>query len=185
MKEWYELGPFTVFDIETTGMSAVNDRIVEIAALRVDRDAATRRFHSMVDPERPIPYAATRIHHISDDMVADAPAFSRIAPDFLAFAQGSILVAHNARFDLSFLQESLARCGMPLWRGDTLDSLKLIRKTHPGMPSYSLQNLRRLLALKDSVDNMQPHRSAADVEWTAQILRISLTSLLRRPGANP
>ena len=182
-KEWHELGPFTVFDLETTGMSAVNDRIVEIAALRVERDGTISRFHSLVHPGCPIPPAATRVHHIDDAMVAEAPKFVRIARDFLNFAEGSVLVAHNARFDLAFLQESLARCGMPLWRGDTMDSLRLIRKTHPGLPSYSLQNLRKIFMLEDSVDGMQAHRSAADVEWTVQILKISLNSLLHRPGA--
>ena len=133
--QWYELGPFTVFDLETTGMSPVNDRIVEIAAMRVELTGEYSEFHTLINPGRLIPHAASRVHHITDDMVADSPRFQHIGHDFLEFARNSTLVAHNARFDLSFLQESLARTGLPLWQGKTMDSLLLVRKLYPGLPS--------------------------------------------------
>ena len=117
--KWHELGPFTVFDVETTGMSPVGDRIVELAALRVDTDGSEREFHTLINPGRPIPPGVISVHHITDDMVIDAPHFSTVGKMFLDFAAGSTLVAHNARFDLGFLQESLARCGLPLWAGKT------------------------------------------------------------------
>ena len=110
---WYELGPFTVFDLETTGMSPVNDRIVEIAAMRVEVTGEYSQFHTLLNPSRAIPPGATRVHHITNEMVAEAPRFQHIAHDFLEFARNSTLVAHNARFDLGFLQESLARTGLP------------------------------------------------------------------------
>ena len=112
--QWFELGPFTVFDLETTGMSPVNDRIVEIAAMRVEVTGDFSEFHTLLNPGRAIPRGASRVHHITDDMVTDAPRFQHIGHDFLEFARNSTLVAHNARFDLSFLQESLARTGLPL-----------------------------------------------------------------------
>ena len=89
-------------------------------------------------------------------------------------------MAHNARFDLAFLQESLARTGLPLWKGKTMDSLKLVRQVFKGLPSYSLQNLRRTFQLKDTMDNQQAHRAMADVEWTVQLLEIIFSELLRR-----
>ncbi len=179
IQNWYELGPFTVFDIETTGMSAVYDRIVELAAVRIDVDGSRTAFQTLINPGRPIPLAVSRVHHITDAMVKDAPKFPVAVRDFMKLASGSTLVAHNARFDLSFMQESLARCGMQLWQGKTMDTIRLLKQTHAGLPSYSLQNLRIAFALEDSCHNMQAHRAAADVEWTVQLLAIALTELIR------
>ena len=105
---WHELGPFTVFDVETTGMSPTNDRIVEIAAVRIDPGGKLERFQTLVHPGRRIPPAATSVHHISDDMVQDAPNFKEAILGFLQLAEESTLVAHNALFDLGFLQEGQA-----------------------------------------------------------------------------
>jgi DNA polymerase III epsilon subunit-like protein len=96
---------------------------------------------------------------------------------FLDFASGSTLAAHNARFDLGFLQESLARCGLPLWDGKTIDTVRLLRKTHPGLPSYRLQSLRTFFR-QDSTDTMQAHRADSDVRWTMQVLELALTKAL-------
>lgn len=176
---WYELGPFTVFDFETTGMSPVNDRAVELAALRIDTDGEENVFHSLVDPGRAIPPGVVAIHHITDDMVRGAPRFAEVAKGFLEFAADSTLVAHNAIFDLGFLQEGLARCGLPLWKGKTIDSLRLARRCFPGLNSYRLQSLRVALRLEDEAGNDQAHRAGADVFWTAQVLRKSLERALR------
>ncbi|MBR7121499.1 MAG: 3'-5' exonuclease [Lentisphaeria bacterium] len=159
-------------------MSPSRDRIIQIGAVRIDKDGYISRFNSFVNPGRKIPDSLICVHHISDEMVAGAPNFSRVGREFLAFANGSTLVAHNARFDLGFLQESLARCGLPLWKGRTLDTLRLIKTTHPGLPSYKLQSLRAIFQL-DSSDDMQAHRADADVEWTLQILEISLTAAIK------
>ena len=176
--EWFDYGPFTVFDLETTGMSPVNDRIVEIAAMRIDLTGGYSEFHTLLNPGRRIPAGASRVHHITDDMVVDAPRFQHIGHDFLEFARNSTLVAHNARFDLSFLQESLARCGLPLWQGNTMDSLALVRKLYPGLPSYSLQNLRGVLKLDRSGDDLSAHRAGDDVVWTMRLLENLLSKAL-------
>jgi len=179
IEDWVKLGPFTVFDVETTGMSPVNDRIVQIAAVRVDCDGFISRFQSFVNPGRLIPAGVVAVHHIDNDMVAGAPYFNKVGRDFLEFAQNSTLVAHNARFDLAFLQESLNRTGLPLWKGKTLDTLRLLKTTHPGLPSYKLQSLRVIFQL-NSNDSMQAHRADADVEWTMQLLEIALKTALCR-----
>ncbi len=176
---WHELGPFTVFDVETTGMSPVNDRIVEIAALRVERDGSMSRYQSLVNPGCSIPSAASAVHRITDEMVRGEPSFHPVGLAFLDFIRETTLVAHNARFDLGFLQESLARTGLPLWEGKTMDSLMLVRKTHPGLPSYSLQSLRAFFRL-EAPEGMRAHRAGADVEWTCQVLEITLTEALKR-----
>ncbi|MDD3885705.1 MAG: 3'-5' exonuclease [Victivallaceae bacterium] len=180
---WYELGPFTVFDLETTGMSPAGDRIVELAALRIERDGSQSEYQSLINPGRPIPPGVTAIHHITDAMVATSPHFPVVAREFIGFAAESTLVAHNARFDLGFLQESLARSGLPLWQGKTLDTLRLLRTTHPGLASYKLQELRRTFQL-DTDETMTAHRAGSDVGWTGQLLAIALTRALKISAKN-
>ncbi len=175
--DWCSYGPFTVFDLETTGMSPVNDRIVEIAAVRIELDGTRTRYHSLINPGRGIPRRVTAVHHITDAMVADAPDFNTAAVEFMALAQKSTLVAHNAFFDLGFLQESLARCGRQLWNGKTIDTVRLLRRTHPGLPSYSLRYLRGRFGL-ETAPGMRAHRAGSDVDWTVEVLRIALTSAL-------
>ena len=178
---WFTYGPFTIFDIETTGMDPVHDRIVELAAVRVKCDGELEHFSTLINPGRHIPSRSTAIHNITDDMVKDAPFFEDIADDFHSFIKDSILVAHNAKFDLSFIQESFFRGGFPVWEGKTLDSLRLVRNTHPGLPSYRLQSLREYFGLTSS-PGMNPHRAAADVEWTRQLLAIIMTAMLKKNG---
>lgn len=179
-QKWHEFGPFTVFDVETTGMSPVRDRIVEVAAVRIDLNGEITRFQSLVNPGCRIPPQVSCVHLITDEMVADAPKFHEVGYQFLDMARDSTLVAHNARFDLGFLQESLARSGLQLWKGKTLDSIRLMKQAYGGLPSYSLQNLRRTFQLDDNFEAMQAHRAAADAEWTLQILQIAFTALLKK-----
>lgn len=173
--QWHKLGPFTVFDIETTGMSPTSDRIVEIAAIRVDLDGIESRFHALVDPQCIISGQVTRIHGITNDMVRSSKSFREVGIEFTTFASDSTLVAHNARFDLSFLQESLYRSGHQTWKGKTLDSIPIIKRSYPGLPSYSLQNLTRNFGL-DAIG--QAHRAFVDVELTLEIFRMAMKRLL-------
>ena len=175
--KWYELGPFTVFDVETTGMSPACDRIVELAAVRIDTDGTEREFQTLIDPGCSIPDGVVRIHHITNEMVVGAPRFPAAGKLFTDFARGSTLVAHNARFDLGFLQESLARCGQELWKGKTIDTVRLLKRTHPGLPSYRLQSLRLYFRLP-SPEEMQAHRAGSDVRWTVQLLQRALEKAL-------
>ena len=173
---WHKLGPFTIFDIETTGMSPTTDRIVEIAAIRVDLDGVESRFHSLVNPQCIICEQVIRVHGITNQMVKDSKSFRDIGIEFMTFALGSTLVAHNARFDLSFLQESLHRSGHQTWKGKTLDSIQIIKRSYPGLPSYSLQNLTKNFGL-EAIG--QAHRAFVDVELTLEIFRMSMKRLLR------
>lgn len=174
--QWHKLGPFTIFDIETTGMSPTLDRIVEIAAIRVDLDGIESRFHSLVNPQCIISERVTGVHGITNEMVENCKSFRDIGIEFTTFASGSTLVAHNARFDLSFLQESLYRAGHQTWKGKTLDSIPIIKKSYPGLPSYSLQNLTINFGL-EAIG--QTHRAFVDVELTLEIFRMSMKRLLR------
>ncbi|MCP4177352.1 MAG: 3'-5' exonuclease [bacterium] len=174
--EWFKLGPFTIFDIETTGMSPVYHRIVELAAVRIDRDGGQTRFSSLINPCCEISRKLISIHGISNEMVKDASKFKDVGYNFMDFCKGSTLVAHNARFDLSFLQESLARTGLKTWNGKTLDTIPLIKQAYPGLHSYSLQNLRTTFGLSSEVG--PAHRAFADVEWTLEIFKLTMKRLL-------
>lgn len=111
-------------------------------------------------------------------MVVAAPLFSVIVKDFLYFAKDSTLVAHNAYFDLSFLQESLFREGFDLWNEKTMDSITIIKHAYPGFPSYSLQNLRIILGLDRREE--PAHRAFADVELTLEIFGMAMQTLLEK-----
>jgi len=177
MSEWYELGPFTVYDVETTGMSPSRDRIVEISAVRIDTDNTRTQYSTLVNPLMPIPAYSTKIHNITDEMVNNAPHFGIVGQEFTDFAAGSTLVAHNARFDLGFLQESLNREVLPLWEGKTMDTLPLVKRAYPGLETYKLQSLREVFNLSDDVG--PAHRAYADVAWTVEMLEITLTALMK------
>ncbi len=177
LKKWYELGPFTIFDLETTGFSAKKNRIVEIAAIRVEYNGEEDRFQRLVNPECFIPRHAQAVHHISNEDVDDLPTFEVTGQEFLEFAAGTTLVAHNAKFDLSFLQESFFRYNLPLWSEKTMDSIPIIKTAFPGLPSYSLQNLRSRFALGSRSDG-PAHRALVDAEWTLEIFSMAMQGLL-------
>lgn len=177
MALWHKLGPFTIFDLETTGFSPANDRIIEIGAVRVEVDGTLSRFESLVNPSMPVSARVTSITGITNAMVADAPRFTDVAYQFLDFCRNSKLVAHNARFDLGFLQESLARCGLPLVKGGAYDSIQIIRKAYPNLGSYKLEYLTQVLQLpKDEFDG-QPHRAGFDAEMTHAAFAMAMKRL--------
>lgn len=112
-------------------------------------------------------------------MVSTAPRFREAIRGFLKLAEESTLVAHNALFDLGFLQESLARTGCRSGAARRSTRCACCAKTHPGLPSYSLQSLRAYFQLP-SEKGMNAHRAGADVEWTVKVLEIALSEALRR-----
>ncbi len=150
---------FTAFDVETTGFSPKNDRIVEIGAVRFRGDgeiiAAT---NWLVNPEMPIPFYATEVHGINDTMVANAPVFRSVWPEFAAFCRESVLLAHNAPFDLRFLRAELARAGLEAPNLPVGDTLPLFRRWFPAAGSYALEPLARFAGVQGG----DYHRAEAD-----------------------
>lgn len=174
---WMLTGPYTVFDLETTGMSPVHNRIIEIGAVRIEHDGSMSTFQTLVHPETTISNQITRLTGITNEMVANAPTFAEMGQDFLDFIEGSRLVAHNARFDLAFLMESLGRTpGLPLWESGAYDTLMLARKAYPGLPSYSLKNLKHALQLGEMVEGTA-HRALYDAEITMELFQIIMQRL--------
>lgn len=146
------------YDTETTGVKAGKDRIIEIAAYDPERD---KTFCSFVYPEGPIPPESSAICGITDDMVKDAPLFSKVAPLFTEFCSGEVvLIAHNNdSFDKLFLEYEYGKAGfaMPNWL--YLDTLKWSRKYRPDLPRHSLQFLREAFGIEAN----QAHRALDDV----------------------
>lgn len=146
------------FDTETTGIKMDRDRIIEIAAYDPVRDET---FVSFVNPGVAIPPEATAIHHITDDMVADAPSFKEVGESFCQFCEGDVaLIAHNGDgFDIPFLRFEFERheVEMPKWK--SVDSLKWARKYRPDLPRHTLQHLREVYGIPAN----QAHRALDDV----------------------
>jgi len=129
-----ESGRRLVFDSETTGFNAAKDRIIELAAVEiVDGEITGEKLHYRLDPEIAIPQAATKIHGITDEQVKGKPLFSEIAGDFIQFVRGAVVVAHNALFDVRFLDAELSRAGQGkiLDYCYVLDSLSIARRLWP------------------------------------------------------
>ncbi|MDE6434393.1 MAG: topoisomerase DNA-binding C4 zinc finger domain-containing protein [Lachnospiraceae bacterium] len=127
MKEY--VADYTVFDLETTGTSPKNDLIIEISAVKVRDGQVTDTFSSLVNPGRPIPYGATAVNGISDDMVADQPALDIVFPRFLAFIGDDVLVGHNIHtFDMKFIWKAAEElCGKTI-SNDYVDTLPMARR---------------------------------------------------------
>lgn len=146
------------YDTETTGLSPEKDRIVELAAYDPTLGA---QFVTLIHPGCFIPQEASRIHHITDEMVANAPSFSAAWSAFTAFCEGDVLlIAHNNdAFDMPFLKEECARNQQPFISCAFLDSLKWARRYRPDLPRYTLQFLRETYGIPSN----QAHRALDDV----------------------
>ena len=157
---------YVVIDIETTGLDALaGHEICEVAALAVEEDRIQESFGTLVNPGRPIPPDASAINGITDEMVKDAPSMKDAVPGLLDFlGTGSVIVIHNAPFDLSFIQAKLIRLNLPHLTNLVVDTLDLARREY-GTGGNSLGQLARRLSL----DQGTPHRAQGDTETTARL----------------
>ncbi len=158
-----------VLDTETTGLDPENgDRIVEIACLELLNHVWTgEKFHCRINPERPMPAEATRIHGITDADLIGQPVFAEIAEAFLGFIRDSVLVIHNAQFDLRFLNMEFGRLGLPLLPpGRAVDTVALARQRYPGAQA-SLDALCRRFGIDNSGRVL--HGALLDCELLAEV----------------
>lgn len=156
---------YAIIDIETTGGSARFEKITEIAIYQHDGEKITGEFVSLVNPERNIPYYITNLTGITNEMVEDAPRFYEIAKTIIELTEGRIFVAHNARFDYSFIRQEFKSLGYN-YRRNVLDTITLARKLMPGHRSYSLGNICRDLNI--SINGR--HRASGDALATVRLL---------------
>jgi len=158
-----------VFDTETTGLDPMQGhRLIEIGCIElVNRFPSGRVFHRYLNPERDVPAEAYAVHGLSNDFLRDKPFFSEVADDLIAFIDDASLVAHNALFDLSFLNAELDRCAKATIARDRLvDTLMLARRRHPAGPN-SLDHL----CARYGVDNSRrtKHGALLDAELLAEV----------------
>ncbi len=167
---------FVVFDIETTGFSPVENRIIEIGAVKVCGGKIVDRFSVFVNPEVPIPFEIEKLTGIKDDMVIDAEKIESVLPQFLSFCEGCMLVAHNAGFDMSFIMENCDRQGIA-HDFTYVDTVGMARVMLPAQAKHTLDAVAKTLGV--SLENH--HRAVDDAEATAQIF-VKLIPMMAKDG---
>lgn len=161
---------FTVFDTETTGLDPQKgDKIIEIAGIKIINGEIREQenFVALVNPERLIPWEARQVNKISDEDVAQALTIDQILPEFLAFAAGTTLVAHNARFDMNFLEVEKECCWGFIDLPDCICTMQLSKFLYPSEFRHNLDLVSTRLGLQIPT---QRHRALPDVVLTAQAL---------------
>lgn len=158
---------YAIIDIETTGGSPRLEKITEIAICLHDGEKITGEYVSLVNPERNIPYFITNLTGITNEMVEDAPRFFEIAKVIVEMTEGRTFVAHNARFDYSFIRQEFKSLGFN-FRRNIIDTVALSRKLLPGHRSYSLSSICK--DLKIMINGR--HRAAGDALATVKLLEI-------------
>lgn len=162
--------PFTVFDLETTGLDPKKGhRIIEIAGVRIENGVIQneKTFSAFVNPERDIPWEAKQVNNIDESMLKGAPTIMEVLPQFLDFAKGSVLVAHNASFDQSFLLSEKDCCWGYVELPECLCTMKLSQSLFPEAFRHNLDTLMQRFGFAQVADR---HRALPDVLLTAQIL---------------
>lgn len=160
---------YAIVDIETTGGSPRKERITEVAIYIFDGEKIIAEFSSLVNPERNIPYYITNLTGITNEMVEDAPHFYEIAKEIVEITEGMTFVAHNAKFDYSFIRQEFKNLGYSYTR-KVLDTVSLSRKLFPGFSSYSLGNICKELGIE--INNR--HRASGDAMATVKLFEILL-----------
>ncbi len=159
-----------IFDTETTGLSADGgDRVIELGAVELENRFPTgRNFHVYINPDgKTVDPGAFDVHGISDEFLADKPKFADIVQDFLDFVAEGSLVAHNASFDMNFINAELARLDLPAFPADrVIDTLAIARRKHPMGPN-SLDALCQRYAIDNS--RRDKHGALLDSELLAEV----------------
>ncbi|MFL2100567.1 PolC-type DNA polymerase III [Desemzia sp. FAM 23989] len=156
---------YVVFDVETTGLSAVYDKIIELSAVKMYKGNITETFEQFIDPGHRLSQTTINLTGITDDMVRGSKTEEEVLKLFSDFAEGSILVAHNASFDMGFLNTGYTRHHLPEAANPVIDTLELSRFLHPQFKSHRLNTL----AKKYGVALEQHHRAIYDSETTAHL----------------
>jgi DNA polymerase III epsilon subunit family exonuclease len=175
---------FVALDFETTGLSPDRDRVVEIGAIkfRMVENAGTwsiateGEYETLIHPGRSIPAEVSAIHGISDLDVSQAPYFKAAADGFFAFLVDTVIVAHNAPFDMGFLLAEARRAGLPEPVNAAYDTKNLAKTAVPGLPSYSLKNLARSF----DIHQKGAHRGADDARVCMELFGKCINVLAAR-----
>lgn len=169
---------FVVFDIETTGFSSINDKIIEIGAIKIKNNRIIDEFSTFINPEIPIPFKIQELTNINDDMVIGYPKIDIILPQFLEFCTGCSLVAHNASFDVGFITKKAEQLGIEI-SFTVLDTVLLARILLPHLNRFKLDTVAKELGV--SLENH--HRAVDDAKATAEIF-IKFLHMLKEKGVD-
>ncbi|MCR5355149.1 MAG: PolC-type DNA polymerase III [Lachnospiraceae bacterium] len=167
---------YVVFDLETTGFNADKNNIIEIGAVKVVNGEIVDKFSEFVNPKEPIPYRITMLTSIRDEDVLDAETIDVILPRFMEFCKGSVMVAHNADFDMTFIQKNCERLGLEC-NYTYVDTVPISRYLLPHLSKFKLDNVAK--AVKVSLENH--HRAVDDAGCTAEIF-VKFISMLHDRG---
>ncbi|KFN90147.1 DNA polymerase III alpha subunit [Tetragenococcus muriaticus 3MR10-3] len=156
---------YVIFDVETTGLSAVYDSIIELAAVKMHKGNVEETFEEFIDPGHPLSNTTVNLTGITDEMVRGSKSEVEVLQSFREFAEGTILVAHNASFDMGFLNMSYKRNNIPEASNPVIDTLELARFLHPEFKRFGLG----VLTKKFGVALEQHHRAVYDAEATGHL----------------
>lgn len=156
---------FVAFDIETTGLTPVMDRIIEIGAVKFFNGKTIDIFQRLIDPEVPIPKDASVINGITDGMVRGSEKIDGVLPTFISFLEGSVAVAHNAPFDVGFICYDLARLKLNTSQRIILDTFAMVKRLFPNLHSHGLDYLISSFKIKSE----KLHRALADAKACMKI----------------
>ena len=169
---------FVVFDIETTGFSNVNDKITEIGAVKIKDFKTLDRVFELINPQKDISYKIQELTGITNDMVKDKPTIEEVLPKFLDFCKGSVLVAHNSEFDISFIKEKSRQQGLE-FKNESIDTLSLARVLLPDLKRFRLD----VICKKLGIELLNHHRAVDDAEATS-LMFLKFLEMLQKKGAN-
>ena len=169
--------PIIVLDFETTGLSPVADRIIEIGAVKLADGVVLEEFSMLCDPGVPLQEKITELTGITDAMLRDKPSAAEGVKQLLAFIGNHAVAAHNAPFDIGFLKAEARRNGLTFF-APVLDTLSLARRLYPGLKSYRLGAICRMLKVK----LVNAHRAVHDAAATAKCLQAMLAEIEKRGG---
>ncbi len=166
---------YCVLDLETTGFSAVTEKITEVGIMKVKNGEVIDEFSCFVNPEKPIPQRVVEVTNITDDMVKDAETIDKVFPKILEFLGDSVVVAHNAKFDVGFLKQNAKVLGYD-FDYTVLDTLALAKDVFPEMKKYKLGKIADALGIVVEV----AHRALDDVDTTVKVFNVMLEKLRKR-----
>ena len=166
---------YCVFDLETTGFSPKLEKITEIGIMKVQGGKVIDSFSTFVNPEKSIPSRVVEVTNITDDMVRDAETIDKVFPKMLEFMKGSVLVAHNAEFDIGFLKHNAKELGYD-FDFTYIDTLTLAQDIFPDFKTYKLGRIAKNLGIKVEV----AHRALDDVDTTVKVFNVMMDELKER-----
>lgn len=160
-KEKEFVSDYVVFDLETTGLEASSDRIIEIGALKYKNNELVDEFSILINPEIELPPVITKITGLKDEDLKDKETIENVLPKFITFIEDLPLIAHNSEFDLGFIEGNIKRLGLNMISNKNIDTIEIARIYIPKAYNYKLETLKKYFHLEYG-----SHRSVDDCKTT-------------------